>query len=157
SPQRGQMIWVVLVAMTAVAVAALAMPLWRVRSLRARRDYDAAVYRDQLAEVARDHARGTIDDAEAEAARAEIGRRLLATAGTAEAAPSQAPSLRPLALALAVVAPVAAAVLYLGAGSPGLPDQPFADRAREEAIDARIARMVGDLERRVAERPDDAQ
>ncbi len=151
------MIWLVIAAMTAAAIAALALPLRRARAARARNDYDAAVYRDQLAEIARDRARGTIDETEAEAARTEIGRRLLAAAGTTDAAPPQAPALRPLALTLAVVAPLAATVLYLAAGSPGLPDQPFASRPIEEPIEARIVRMVGEVERRVAERPDDAQ
>jgi cytochrome c-type biogenesis protein CcmH len=153
------MLWLVIVAMTATAVAALTMPLWRTRALRARRDYDAAIYRDQLAELARDRARGTIDEAEAAAARAEIGRRLLATAAEekAEAAAPAAPSLRPLALTLAIAAPLAAVILYLAAGSPGLPDVPFASRPVEEPIDARIARMVDELQRRVAQRPDDLQ
>jgi cytochrome c-type biogenesis protein CcmH len=152
------MLWLVIVAMTATAVAALTMPLWRARGARARRDYDAAVYRDQLAEVTRDQARGTIDDTEAAAARAEIGRRLLATdAAEEEAAPTPAASLRPLALTLAIVAPLTAVVLYVAGGSPGLPDRPFASRPVEEPIDARIARMVDELRARVAERPDDLQ
>jgi cytochrome c-type biogenesis protein CcmH len=48
-------------------------------------------------------------------------------------------------------------MLYLAAGSPGLPDQPFAARPVEEPIDARIARMIGELQRRVADHPDDLQ
>jgi cytochrome c-type biogenesis protein CcmH len=156
------MIWLLILAMTAVAVAALVMPLRRTRGVRARRDYDAAVYRDQLAELARDQARGTIDAAEAAAARAEIGRRLLAAAGAEEAAPAktqsgQSRSPRPLALTLALVAPLASVVLYLAAGSPGLPDRPFAARPIEEPVEARIARIVGELQRRVSEHPDDLQ
>ena len=40
--------------------------------------FDRAVYRDQLAEIDRDIARGVLSDAEAAAARLEVQRRLLA-------------------------------------------------------------------------------
>ena len=43
--------------------------------------HDLEVYRDQLAELDRDAARGLIGAAEAEEARAEIARRILKIAG----------------------------------------------------------------------------
>src|SRR5688572_15272924 len=43
-----------------------------------RADFDAAVYRDQLKEIDSDRDRGLIGADEAEAARTEIARRLLA-------------------------------------------------------------------------------
>ena len=43
----------------------------------ARARYDEAVFRDQLAELERDKARGLIGAAEADSARNEIARRLL--------------------------------------------------------------------------------
>ncbi len=154
------MIWAVLAAMTAFAVAVLALPLRRARKVVARAAYDLAVYRDQLVELERDAARGLVDPAEAQAARAEIGRRMLAAAGTAEAAdPAPAAGLRPMALAFAVAAPLAALSLYLASGSPRLPDRPYASRldGGEESGEARIARLVGELQRRATERPDDPE
>ncbi len=57
--------------------------------------HDLAVYRDQLSELDGDLARGLIQPAEAEQARAEIGRRILrlegggdAQAGAARSAPA---------------------------------------------------------------------
>ena len=44
---------------------------------------DVAVYRDQLDEIARDRAAGLIGEAEAEAARVEVSRRLIAAADAA--------------------------------------------------------------------------
>ena len=48
------------------------------RRARGRDSADAAIYRDQLAELDRDITRGTINADEAEGARAEIARRLQA-------------------------------------------------------------------------------
>ena len=70
-------------------VAAVAVPLLRgARANRERRDYDRAVYRDQLQEVERDLARGTVTAGEAGAARLEIQRRLLAADSIQETAPA---------------------------------------------------------------------
>jgi len=69
----------VLIGMTAVVVLVLLLPLLRAwRAPAERRQYDRAVYRAQLDELARDVARGVIGGAEAQAARIEIERRLLA-------------------------------------------------------------------------------
>src|SRR5438477_4519431 len=65
--------------MTMLALAVLLLPLLlRRRSGEAREAYNLAVYRDQLAEIERDLARGLLNAEQAEAARAEIGRRILA-------------------------------------------------------------------------------
>ena len=50
------------------------------RNLAERGGSDLAVYRDQIDEVARDRAAGLIGEAEAEAARVEVSRRLIAAA-----------------------------------------------------------------------------
>src|ERR1700676_3389223 len=100
--------------------------LVRRRGTLSRDAHNLAVYRDQLAEVERDLARGLLAADEAEAARTEIARRILALR-PAEAATGAGPI--PLAMATVVILllPVAAWVLYWRLGSPGLPDQPFAD------------------------------
>lgn len=120
---------VVLAAMAAGAGLLLALPVLRAgRALPDRARYDTAVYRDQLKELDRDVTRGLIGEAEAQSARLEIERRLLAAAG---AAPERAvASRRSPVLALAMVLLVAggAAGLYLAVGAPGVPDAPFALR-----------------------------
>src|SRR4051794_18529912 len=118
-----------LTSLTSLAVALLLLPLLaRRHNPRSREAYNLAVYRDQLAEIDRDLARGLLTAEQAETARAEIGRRILAL-GNAET-PIPADSRK---LAMAVVAilamPVAALLIYAALGSPGLPDQPFAERA----------------------------
>ena len=70
---------VALSALTALALAILLAPLFlRRRGPAAREAYNLAVYRDQLAEVERDLARGVLATEHAEAARVEIARRILA-------------------------------------------------------------------------------
>ena len=73
--------WAIVTLMSAVVAAALVIPLLgKARSARDRREYDLAVYRDQLGEVDRDVARGVLADDQARATRTEIERRILAAA-----------------------------------------------------------------------------
>ena len=73
------LLWVILAALTAAALSYLLYPLVGGREAVDERDaFDAAVYRDQLDEIEADRARGLIGEAEAEAARLEVARRLLA-------------------------------------------------------------------------------
>jgi len=118
----------------ALALAALIVaPLLIARRGAAdRAAHDAAVYRDQLAEVERDRARGLLSDAAAEATRAEIGRRLIAAerrAGGARALRPAPRALSGLAAGLGLIGvPALAGLVYLAEGSPGLPDRPLAAR-----------------------------
>ncbi|MCJ9674507.1 c-type cytochrome biogenesis protein CcmI, partial [Neorhizobium sp. SHOUNA12B] len=75
-------LWIILAALTAAVAAILILPFARATKIAsADRAGEVAVYRDQLAELDRDRAQGLIEPQEAEYARAEIGRRLLAAAG----------------------------------------------------------------------------
>ena len=68
-----------LIGLTSLAVGLLLLPLLaRQHQPRSREAYNLAVYRDQLAEIDRDLARGLLTAEQAETARAEIGRRILA-------------------------------------------------------------------------------
>ena len=72
-------LWMIFGLMTAAAIAAVLFPLVRRRAEEFSGN-DIAVYRDQLDELERDLAAGSIGKTEAEAARVEISRRLLAAA-----------------------------------------------------------------------------
>lgn len=146
--------------------ALLALPLLaRRRASSGRAEFDRAVFRDQLDELERDLARGVINQADAEAARTEIQRRILAT-GEAERESGPGPTASGgsggAIAALAVLAPLAAGAIYFALGSPDLPGQPFAARQSAPAAPAgptteQIGRMVAALERRLAEKPDEIQ
>src|SRR5260370_32467175 len=114
--------------MTSLALALLLVPLLRREHRGASRDaYNLAVYRDQLAEVERDLARGLLNAEQAEAARAEIGRRILALTPGDGATGAGSGAMITATLAILLL-PVAAGMLYWRLGSPALPDQPFAER-----------------------------
>jgi cytochrome c-type biogenesis protein CcmH len=143
-----------LLAMTLLAVALLVVPLVVRRHASLSRDaYNLAVYRDQLAEIERDVGRGVLDAGDAEAAKGEIGRRILAlTPATAPAAGSRA-SLAVAAMAVILV-PVAAWAIYWDLGSPDLPDEPHAGRvAAVGHLD--IAAVLKQLEAHLLSHPDD--
>ena len=144
-------LWAVFAAMALGAGAALAAPLLVRRAApRPRAAHDLEIYRDQLREVAGARDGGLIGASEAEAAEAEIGRRLLAAEDAlrgAEAAPPAA--RRPgLALALGLAVPVLAAVVYGTLGAPGLPASPAGERAAaaDDDLPALAARLAARLE-----------
>jgi cytochrome c-type biogenesis protein CcmH len=123
---------IALLGLTTFAVALLLGPLvLRGRGAQARDAYNLAVYRDQLAEIERDVERGILSADEAAAAKAEIGRRILAL--TPSAAPRAASSTPLVVAGMAIlVLPFAAWTLYWDLGSPSLADQPFGSRKAED-------------------------
>jgi cytochrome c-type biogenesis protein CcmH len=158
-----------------VSVAILVRPLARRtgENEASRADYDLSIYRDQLAEVERDLERGILPAEQAEAARTEIKRRMLA-ATPADASPSAPETLggvnRLVMGVIAVVLPVGALGLYLYLGSPDLPGLPFAERAAEPERTAEQASphqsgaqaqkmedLVGRLAERLLNNPEDLQ
>jgi cytochrome c-type biogenesis protein CcmH len=152
--------WVFLAVAAALALVvagAMLAPLLAGRAGSARRaSYDMQVYRDQLREIESETARGVLTEAEAEATRTEIARRLLAAADaeTREAPAGVAPRRLTIgaAVALAVLLVGSSAGLYALIGGPGRPDQPLA--ARLAALDAARANRPGqaEVEAIVAER-----
>ena len=86
-------LWIVFAFMTAAAILAVCWPF--VRGTRALAGgSDLLVYKDQLLEIDRDRASGLIGDSEAEAARLEVSRRLLAAANGSAAKVSDESAIR---------------------------------------------------------------
>lgn len=105
--------------------------------------HDMQVYRDQLAEIERDLARGVVTEDEAERVRLEVSRRLLdadKSAGSGGTDTGKAPKALSLigAGVIAVVLIGGASAFYMSMGAPGYPDLPLkmriaaADQARAE-------------------------
>lgn len=155
------LLWLNVVIISAVVMTMLMFPLLRSGDKEEpdRNAYDLTVYRDQLAEIDRDLARGLLTEDQAAAARVEVQRRMLAVADAAKAAgvggsaaagdasrrdPSkvrlldlipraieQGPwGIATLAGVIGVV-PMGALALYLVIGSPWLPGQPHAQRVAQ--------------------------
>ncbi len=80
------LLWLAVAALSVLAVLFVAAPLLsrRHRAAPSRRQLDLRIYREQLAEVDRDVERGLLRDSEAEAARTEVKRRILAVGDSTE-------------------------------------------------------------------------
>lgn len=131
--------WAVALVIAALAGAILFAALRRDAGVAAGGP-DLAVYKDQLAEIARDLARGTIGPEDAERLRAEIGRRVLEADRKAAGDPIPAGDNRSIRLvaALVVAATIpAAGAAYWRLGAPGYPDMPLGPRIA--TLDAGIA------------------
>lgn len=162
------LLWIGFALLSAAVVAAVVRPLFRSSAgALASADADIAVYRDQLAEIETDRERGLIGAAEAEAARAEVARRLIASAeahpaqgqGSREGAVATAPrsALSSLGFVVAGAVPLAAIGLYLAIGSPGLPSQPHAPRTELSPEQASIADLISKVEARLRDQPQDGK
>jgi cytochrome c-type biogenesis protein CcmH len=119
-------------------------------------DADVFVYADQLSQINADRAKGLLTDSEAESARAEVGRRLLARpAASAKADKEASRGSARLATAAAVSVPVTALALYVALGSPGLPDVPHAGRSEASAVRDGVDAMIARVEDRLRAAPED--
>jgi cytochrome c-type biogenesis protein CcmH len=154
-------LWIIFAAMTVAALLAVLWPLGRKRAAAAGGS-EVLVYRDQLGEIDRDRSAGLIGQAEAEAARVEISRRLLAAADAQAVTgrPASRPGLvmrrrRAVALTALIIVPLLPLALYLLLGSPGVPDQPAFARAKAPQENASIDTLVGRVEAHLAQNPND--
>jgi cytochrome c-type biogenesis protein CcmH len=150
-------LWFVMGIMTAAAVFVVLWPLARRASTFGGSDVE--VYRDQLEEIGRDRAAGLIGEGEAEAARIEVSRRMLAAAADAPQSPAAGSARRRRATALAalVLLPLGAAGLYVLLGSPGLPGQPLAPRREAPPEHGSLAELVGRVEAHLENNPQDGR
>ncbi|WP_237154988.1 c-type cytochrome biogenesis protein CcmI [Oryzibacter oryziterrae] len=153
------LLWTIFALLTAAAALIILLPLMRSRaSANMDRAQEVAIYKDQLQELDRDRSRGLIGETEAEAARTEIARRLLA-AGTAtdDTVPARRSLRLPAAVATVMLVPFAAIGLYLTFGSPDLPDLPLSARLQGQPTDTNVNDMVARVEKHLETNPDDAE
>jgi cytochrome c-type biogenesis protein CcmH len=155
------MLWFVLAGMAAFAVLAALWPLIR-GSPDAMSDAaatEAAFYKAQLEEIKRDVERGLLPQGEAESARAEAARRLIAAASAPAHAPTLAAPRNRLAAAalIAVGLPAIAFPLYALIGRPRMPDEPLASRQIGPHSASDIEAAVAAVEARLIAKPDDGK
>lgn len=150
-------LWFVFALMTAAAIFAVLWPLGRTQSSAG--GTEATVYKDQLAEVGRDAAAGLIGSTEAEAARVEISRRLLAAADAdKETQVRSSPGFRRAASLVALIGlPLLAIGVYMPLGSPQMPDFPLAERARVPDATEPLVNLVAQVERHLEKNPTDGR
>lgn len=138
--------WIIIFALALIITATLALAARRGQSRETEAAaYDLRIYRDQLAELDRDLARGVISDDEAARVRVEVSRRILAADAQlrdATASPRQPSAATYLAGAAALAIVFAGSVLlYRTYGQPSYPDRPIAARLAA-SNEARANRMT---------------
>ena len=127
--------WAICLLLTLCAASIVLAPVLRTQDDVSEQP-DVAIYKAQLAEIDRDLAREVLAPAEAEQARAEIARRLLAASRVQSVAGSAPQRWTRVATGVALVAILSiSAASYWWIGADGAPDQPLAERfARADEI-----------------------
>ena len=154
--------WVLAAILTIVAILVVTVPLLRTpkRALEAF-EFDKELYKDRLVEIDRDLALGRISAEEADTARAEEGRKLIALSRSDRSGDSPKAGLsgRPVAtIAAGIIAiPLATFGLYSMLGTPAAPDLPLSARASGDPAGQSITELVGRAEGYLAKNPDDAK
>lgn len=144
----------------ATVVVLLLLPLWRATRAPAappiQRSVNLAILRDQLAEIEREQAEGTLTPSEYEETKSELQRRLLEEVGpVGEVAPAvRSQPARRTAVVLLFVIPLAAIAGYALLGTPRALD-PAQTAPQPKMTAEQIAAMVDRLSARLQSNPDD--
>lgn len=122
-----------------------------------------SVYREQLAELDRELAQGTLDQAGYDLSQQELTQRLLEdapapAAASAEAAP-QVPRIKWLITAMSLLVPVTAFTLYFYVGTPVALDPALVAQANgeEEITPQKLETMAEQLSQRLEKEPQNAE
>jgi len=150
------MIWIVFALLTGAAVLSALWPLSRPAPQASEDAADVAFYRAQLAEIDAERQRGAIDADQADTAKAQAARRLLASAPQ-EVSAAGAPWARKLAAAVALVLiPLVSIGLYLRIGQPDAPDMPLEARLKAP-MQNDFMLVVAKMEAHIAAHPEDGK
>lgn len=150
--------WILSPILTILTLVSIAYPLFRKSDpVDSTELYGASVYRDQLKEIDREVERGQIAADEADLARTEIARRLLALSQSEVDRPgTSAPSRFTIITAICtmVLLPFLVGISYLALGSPGRTDMPLQARMSADPATQSIEELVARAESRVQSKPD---
>jgi cytochrome c-type biogenesis protein CcmH len=157
-------LWFILILMTMVALAAIALP-FALGGEKVPSGSDVAIYKDQHLEIDRDQEAGLIGAADAAAARIEVSRRLLNATDVSDL-PHRLPvaggimRIRRLAVLVSVLMflPTLAGGLYLRLGSPGIASAgTIADQTASASDEAAVDAMVAEVEGYLKGKPNDGR
>ncbi len=152
------MLWLIFAAFTAVAVLSVLWPLAKNPRGIARREIGIALYKAQLAGIERDEAQRLVAPLDAQGAKAEAARRLIAADAATE--PPPAPSrtrARLVSVGVLIFVPVLALSLYATIGHPYMPDAPLAARLNASPARVDLAAAIARIEEHLAQHPDDGR
>lgn len=165
------LLWILFAILTAFVLIGLMWPFVRTQDAALPREsFNVTVYKDQLKEIERDFERGLIEKAEAETAKVEVARRLLATHAKNEAshgleerpptaAPDQNTNEIPTSVLVlsALCIPILSIALYLFLGAPHLPNQSFAARQAAPLEQQPVTVLIGRMEDHLKRFPKDGK
>lgn len=151
-------LFVVFATLLVVATIALLLPALlrkpKVVNAGDRREANLAIFRDQLAELERERAEGSLDATDFEQARSELQRRLLEEVQPDAPTAPVKPAGRRTAIVLAITLPLLAAGGYLLLGNPrGLDPMQRQERISPQQIEG----MLGALVDKLKQNPGDTQ
>jgi cytochrome c-type biogenesis protein CcmH len=153
------MLWLIFAVFTAIAVISVLWPLAKTPRGGVRGELDIAVYKAQLAEIERDEAQALVAPEDAQAAKAQAARRLMAVVDAAiEPPPSTSRTrVRLASIAVLIFVPALALGLYTTIGHPELPDVPLAARLENPPARTDFAAAIAKIEAHLAQHPDDGR
>ena len=151
------MVWIVFAFLTAVAVLSALWPMMRRPRLSGGDASDKAFYNLAVEEITRDENSGLMAPQDAENARTEAARRLLAAAAAQPARTTSRLRLRVAAFGSLLAIPAIALGVYGFIGNPDYADQPLVARLNSAADPSDINAAVAKIEARLKETPDDAR
>ena len=149
--------WAIAAALMVAALLFLLPPLMRSRTAApdAQLAANAAIYHEQLEDLAAELQRGALSQQEFERAGREIERRVVAEHAAAGPAPATQRSPVAAALALGLLLPLAVVMGYLQLGNPGALSAAAASDHQVEGD--QIAALVQRLEARLQQTPEDVE
>jgi cytochrome c-type biogenesis protein CcmH len=152
------MLWLIFAILTALAVIAVLWPLTTAQGAVKRRDSGIAIYKAQLAEIERDETQSLLTLEDAQAAKSEAARRLLAAYSEAEPASVVSQTrIRLASLAVLIFVPALSLALYERIGHPDMPDAPLAARLEAAPQQMDLAAAIAKIEAHLKEHPEDGR
>lgn len=152
------MLWLIFAAFTVVAVLSILWPLAKTPRGITRRDTGIALYKAQLSEIERDEAQHLVAPEDAQGAKAEAARRLIAADAAIEPLPAASRTrARLVSVGVLIFVPVLALSLYAIIGHPDMPDAPLAARLDASPAPTDLATAIAKIETHLAQHPDDGR
>src|ERR1700738_1745552 len=152
------MLWLIFAVFTAIAMLSVLWPLAKTPRGVARGEIGIACYKAQLAEIERDEAQRLVAPEDAQGAKAEAARRLMAANAAIEPPPAVSrTTARLVSVGVLIFVPVLALSLYATIGHPDMPDAPLAARLEPAPARMDLAAAIAKIEAHLAQHPDDGR
>lgn len=155
--------WIVAAVLAFIAALCVALPLARGKDeIQSEIQLDKALYQARISEIDQDLKLGRISSVQAQAAKTEEGRKLIAVAKheqdqIANPTAVKSPNFYKLLIGSSVILiPLISLSVYLTLGSPSVPDQSLASRISADPAGQTMAENIARVESHLAKTPNDA-